>query len=104
MINEKWETGFFVLVGRNKAGSFEYVKTIKEAKDFISQSIDFDLGRGLKDFDITIKSMLIKKCGINCNKLIPIEENYCLRCEDLRYDAMVETKERANEVDNVEDE
>ena len=85
--------GFMVLVGKEKgSGSFEYmIGSEKEAQE---------LGEKMKEkyelvfkqqMIITVKPCLLKKCDNNhCEKLT--EENYCLRCEDLMFDAQLDAR------------
>ena len=95
--------GYSVIVGKDgKSGFFEYSKTKKEAKEkgeVMKAMLENNFEKG--DLTITIQSTKLKNCdNKNCVRLCPSDENYCLKCEDLMYEAQYESQE-AYENDEV---
>jgi len=89
--------GFRVLVGHKKGGGmFEYsvgskdkARKLGEQMKVICKNMLFKRQR----IFITLEPCELKKCDISyCEKVCESDERYCMKCEDLMYDARQEVE------------
>ena len=89
--------GYYASIGRNKAASFNYFPDFKTALEWVLNSLNFEKTQlNMNEFDMTIKEMELKVC--TCKNLIPFEQFECLKCEDIKHDAYLESKEQKEAV------
>ena len=96
----KTETnGFRVMVGIKKgSGTFNYIIGTPEQAEQLGEEM-LEKGNLLfkqQNLFVTIEPCCVSKCANSyCNKLT--EEDYCLRCEDLMFDARHDAQEELND-------
>ena len=89
--------GFRVCVGsKRNCGWFVYVKgNRKKALEVGKEMKKTELVYHLKKVVVSIEPCELKKCSmLNCNNLIEADERYCLKCENLLYEAQDIQKEQ----------
>jgi hypothetical protein len=99
--------GFMVLVGKEEnCGTFAYVKTEEEAKNWANNTKNRLKGFVKEGYDkVFIKKIKLMSCSNpNCKELIPIKEFYCLRCEKIMYDTQHEEEDEEENDEDLEDE
>lgn len=87
-----------VINKKTKGSMFEYAITEKDAREKADTLLKMTTMltsklSPLKDeeYFINILPIKLKKCDIvYCDRLCEQDERYCLKCEDLYYDAMIE--------------
>jgi len=92
--------GYCVVVGLKKgSGTFKYIIGTEEQAQALGEEMKANEGKLLfkqQELFIDIKPCLVKKCSSPfCDKLT--QEVYCLRCEDLMFDAQQEAQEQRQE-------
>jgi len=113
MIKQKEETtlrveglksfkGYLVVVGLQKgSGSFRYIKGNKEQAIKLGEEMKKAEGKLFfqeKTLYVDIQPKELQKCSMpSCNHLCESSEQYCLRCEDLMYEAQMEYSEQRKE-------
>jgi len=96
--------GYIAKIGKKKekpnfkACCFAYFLTKRDATFWAKSTLD-----SLKPFckeqqDFLVIPINLTRC--KCEDLMP-ENDICLKCEKLRYDAMVEHKERKNDIHDI---
>ena len=92
-IGKKKGSGFFNYIEGNKKTAEKHANNLKEVME---NNFDYDL-------KIDIQAVDLKKCDIKyCNNLCEKDERYCLKCDDLMFEAQMEYAEMKKR--EVEDE
>jgi len=92
--NKKFK-GFRVVVGVKKGnGFYSYTRTKAQAKAIGKGYKKIFINSAFKQQQILveIKPIMLKMCDM-CNNLCESDEKYCLKCEDLFFDARQEQDE-----------
>ena len=101
-IKKKTFKGYCVIVGLKKgSGSFRYIKGTKKQALKLGESMKTEgkiFWPEVKTLFIDIEKKELKKCDISsCNSLCESSEQYCLKCEDIMFEAQQEYSEQQKE-------
>jgi hypothetical protein len=94
--------GFVVSVGFQKgSGRFNYVKGDLEQAKRVGESMKAEgeiFWSEERTLYVDIQELDLKKCKNSyCERLCESSEQYCLKCEDLIYEAQIDYAEQRNE-------
>jgi hypothetical protein len=91
--------GFRVIVGTKKgSGFFNYIKGTKKEAQKLGEKMKLIFPQENQIIDL--QAVNLKKCDMKeCDNLCESNVIYCLKCEDLLFDAQAEARERKEEIE-----
>ena len=92
--------GYRIIVGKEKgSGMLNYCKGNEEEAKALGEQMKLAFKQHSEaELQVDIQSVKLKKCDTSyCKILIEAEERFCLKCEDIMYDAQIEYSEMKSE-------
>jgi hypothetical protein len=100
--SQEQTNGFMVIVGIKKgSGLFNYLIGSREEAEILGEKMKAQAKEYIKDkIFVEITALKVKKCSHPyCNNLCDNNDLYCLRCDDLMFDA---EQDRISELNDFE--